>query len=70
MEAETDVKSVRVDLKCPDCELVLFFIIFVENKYKYKCSRCNSYFDTEKEYPYYKYISNKNLTGLNQSNKN
>lgn len=64
METETEVRVVRVNFKCPDCNIAM---IKTENtpsaawfggnkKLEYKCSRCGTVGISDKEYPYLKYL--------------
>lgn len=59
METEKEVRTIEINLKCPDCEIILE----LESNwklygcYKYKCRRCNSIITSDKIYPYIKYIN-------------
>lgn len=56
MEVEREVKTYKVDIKCPDCEIIMNKIYGSQKLYKYECSLCNSIYDSTTEYPYFKYI--------------
>lgn len=65
MEADTEVRPIQVNLKCPDCEIILNMKHCPRprpnnpdqiQKYKYWCSRCGTEIILEKEYPYIKYV--------------
>ncbi len=60
METETEVKVFLVNLKCPDCEIIMergnSMDQNIHQDIKYECSRCNYCFISGKLYPYRKYI--------------
>ena len=60
MEAETEVKTVEVNLKCPDCDMVMKFDgtpwKFDTGQYIYKCRRCETTTTVGKKYPYIKHF--------------
>lgn len=58
MEVEKEVKTFKVDIKCPDCEIIMKIdqkISDVSDGWFYFCSICNSSVIKPKEYPYLKY---------------
>ena len=58
MEVEKEVKTFKVDIKCPDCEIIMKIdqkISGVSDGWFYSCSICNSSVIKPKEYPYLKY---------------
>jgi hypothetical protein len=64
MEAEREIKTFEVNLKCPDCEVVMIRYninnsIYISSKeiYKYLCLRCEYSIESEIKYPHLKYIS-------------
>ena len=56
METEREVKTIEVNLKCPDCEvnMVLESSGVFSSQYTYKCKRCGSAATSSKTYPYIK----------------
>ncbi len=59
MEIEKEVKTFEVNLKCPDCEMVMIRYNNTSKEiYKYVCSRCGSSIKSDIKYPYLKYIAN------------
>lgn len=56
MEAETEVKTIQVHLKCPDCEINMINVKSISGLPRYKCSRCKTETITNKVYPYIKYV--------------
>lgn len=59
METETEVKTFRVHLKCPDCDKNMMLECngnyMKGGKNIYKCSLCQITHYTSKKYPYIKY---------------
>jgi len=65
MEAETEVKTVQVNLVCPDCSITMrsdkneihytHFKFYKQHKYTYTCPRCSSSLKSDIKYPYIKY---------------
>ena len=59
METEREVKVVRVNITCPDCEIDLHLEKvpnFYSLGYEYICPRCKTTYKSETQYPYNKYI--------------
>ena len=60
MEAEIEVRTIQVNLKCPDCEIfmeyITSFLTVFGKTWKYKCPRCGSIKEPEHMYPYIKYV--------------
>ena len=61
MESETEVKVIQVNLKCPDCDVVMKRKrwggwISGATLFSYICPRCNHTTTSGKDYPYLKYI--------------
>jgi len=58
MEVEKEVKTFKVDIKCPDCEIIMKIdqkISGVSDGWFYFCPNCNSSVIENKKYPYLKY---------------
>ena len=58
METETEVKTIQVNIKCPDCEITLINSGYsmLYQKYIQKCRRCGIVNYSDAEYPYIKYV--------------
>ena len=59
MEAEEEVKPIRVYLKCPDCDVQMSqrnFPLSCKEQFVYKCTNCENIEKTYIRYPYIKYI--------------
>lgn len=59
MECEKEVKTIRVYLKCPDCDKKLLIINPLNTHSKdftYKCTRCDYTISDKTRYPYIKYV--------------
>ncbi len=62
MESETEIKQVKVSLVCPYCILNMDLETQdpqAKSIFWYKCSRCKSTAQSEKRYPYIKYVPKK-----------
>jgi len=58
-EAEREVKTIQVFLKCLDCNCDTFFHGSLDESeyHEYKCPNCFSFFKSKLKYPYIKYVS-------------
>ena len=69
MEKEQQVKTYKITLQCPDCEIDMAYAGLKEqwfkssSKHKYECSKCKATHESDKLYPYMKYttISSHNM---------
>ena len=61
METDREVKTIQVNIKCPDCEIIMNRITQYSdddnyNTYTYECHRCYTLHESDIKYPYIKYI--------------
>jgi len=54
MEVERQVNTFKVDIKCPDCEIILSKDK-MGDMFVYTCVRCQMKHKCETDYPYLKY---------------
>lgn len=60
MESEIELTTFEVNLKCPDCEIIMIRDVNtcgeVNNEYLYSCLYCAFMIKSSIKYPYLKYV--------------